>query len=113
MPVVHTFYTFVAKDAKLCGFPTKPTDEELKVLNLSPYYNLSVCIGDYIAEAQKAFVHPNENSTVKECKAAMELNNCLYHQVELSPMSKVARQQMARLTMELEHGICSNLQKGK
>ncbi|XP_052102318.1 uncharacterized protein LOC127735918 isoform X2 [Mytilus californianus] len=106
LPVMHAFYSFAAKDSKYCGYPLEPTKDQLGYLMMSPYYNLSVCVGEAIKVQHEAWLHPTAENFAKDCKAAVELDNCVFHQADWSPMAKVARQQFAEMTAEVKRVAC-------
>ena len=105
-PVMHAFYSFAAKDSKYCGYPLEPTKDQLEYLMMSPYYNLTVCVGEVIKAQHEAWLHPTPENFAKDCKAAVELDNCVFHQADWSPMAKVARQQLAEMTAEVKRVAC-------
>ncbi|XP_063434047.1 uncharacterized protein LOC134715647 isoform X2 [Mytilus trossulus] len=105
-PVMHAFYSFAAKDSKYCGHPLEPTKDQLEYLMMSSYYNLSVCVGEVIKAQHEAWFNPTPENFAKDCKAAVELDNCVFHQADWSPMAKVARQQLAEMTAEVKRVAC-------
>jgi hypothetical protein len=112
VPVYHSFFTFVAKDTRMCGYNPKPTEEEVKMLTSIPTYPLFMCVGEYITHLHMTYANPTTNSSMTICRAAIDLNNCLFHQTDMSAFGKVSLNYMNRMTSELMRVSCMAVEEG-
>lgn len=113
VPVMQAFYSLVAKDSKFCGYPLEPSQEQFKMLSHTPYYNMSRCIGEYLEIQAHAWVNPSPENLQKDCMYAIKMDNCVYHQTNLSPMAKIAQAKLAELTGNIKRAACSVMRLSK